>query len=48
VADDTALFVMADHGMEQTDPDVTGHYRDRLDVAGVGFHDVDDGLVYLS
>jgi phosphonoacetate hydrolase len=48
VADDTAFFVMADHGMEQTDPDVTGHYRDRLDGAGVGFHDVDDGLLYLS
>lgn len=48
VADETALFVLADHGMEQTDPDVAGHYRHRLDRVGLSFHDVDDGLVYLS
>ncbi len=45
---DTAVFVLADHGMEQTDPNVTGHYRPRLDDAGVAYRDLDDGLIYLG
>ena len=45
--DDAAIFVLADHGMEQTDPAVTGHYRAQLDAVALDYHDVDDGLIYL-
>ncbi len=44
----TAIFVLADHGMELTDPTVTGHYRSNLDTAGIAYRDLDDGLIYLT
>ncbi len=45
---DTAVFVVADHGMEQTDPAVDGHYRSRLDAAAIRHRDLDNGLIYLQ
>lgn len=45
---DTAIFVLSDHGMEQTDPSVAGHYHPKLDEAGLHYLDLDDSLIYLT
>jgi len=45
---DTAIFVLSDHGMEQTDPSLTGHYHPRLDETGLSYLDLDDSLIYLT
>lgn len=51
IADDLAVIVLADHGMELTDPAVDGHYRDTLSdhglIDGEHYLDVDDGLIYV-
>lgn len=44
----TAVFMMADHGMELTNPQVAGHYHPAPDAAGVPYRDLDDGLIYLD
>lgn len=48
VFDDTAFFLVADHGMEQTDPDVTGDWDDALRDAGIPFRDEGYGFVYVG
>ncbi len=46
--DDTAFFLVADHGMELTDPTVTGDWDVALRRAGVPFRDEGYGFVYLN
>ncbi len=46
--DRTAVFVIADHGMEQNDPSVTGSWTDSLAETGVPHVDVGQGMLYLS
>ncbi len=48
VLDRTAVVVMADHGMEQADPDVVRPWEDDLSDVGVPHRIVGDGLVYLD
>ena len=45
--DETAFFLVADHGMEDTDPSVRGDWGPRLEDAGVGFRDEAFGFLYL-
>lgn len=45
--DDTAVFVIADHGMEQNDPDNTARWDDALAATGVAHRQVAEGFVYL-
>jgi hypothetical protein len=44
----SAVFVLADHGMELTDPANTEPYLPALEAAGIAHRDVGDGLVYLG
>ncbi|MEQ1786510.1 MAG: alkaline phosphatase family protein, partial [Acidimicrobiales bacterium] len=46
--DDTAFFVVADHGMEENDPGVTGDWGVNLRAAGVDFRDEAYGFLYLD
>jgi predicted AlkP superfamily pyrophosphatase or phosphodiesterase len=46
--DRTAVFVIADHGMEQNDPEVTGSWSDALAATGVAHLDVGQGMLYLA
>jgi hypothetical protein len=46
--DETAFFVVADHGMEESDPAVTGDWGDALRAAGVDFRDEAFGFLYLD
>jgi hypothetical protein len=43
----TAFFLVADHGMEETDPTVTGDWGDALREAGIAFRDEAFGFLYL-
>ena len=43
----TAVFVIADHGMEQNDPSVTGTWTEVLQDTGIPHLDVGQGLIYL-
>jgi predicted AlkP superfamily pyrophosphatase or phosphodiesterase len=45
--DDTAFFVVADHGMEETNPDVRGDWSDHLRAAAIDFRDEAFGFIYL-
>ena len=45
--DETAFFLVADHGMEETDPSVTGDWGVALKAAGVEHRDEGYGFVYL-
>jgi len=45
--DDTAFLLVADHGMEQSDPRVVGDWGDALREAGVAFRDESSGFIYL-
>ncbi len=45
--DTTAVIVIADHGMEQNDPENTGSWAEALTSAGIALRDVGDGLIYL-
>ena len=47
-ADRTAVLVIADHGMEQTDPDLDRDWADDLRGCGVDHRDVGGGLIYLT
>jgi hypothetical protein len=47
-AADTAYVLVADHGMEQNSPDVTGDWGDALAAAGIRFRDEASGFVYLN
>jgi hypothetical protein len=46
--DHTAIFVLADHGMELNDPSVTGDWDDALRDAGIPFRDEASGFIYLG
>ena len=46
--DRTAFFLVADHGMEETDPEVRGDWGDALRAAGVPFRDEAYGFLYLD
>jgi hypothetical protein len=46
--DDTAFFLVADHGMEETNPEVRGDWGDHLRAAGVEFRDEAFGFIYLD
>lgn len=48
VFDRTAFFLTADHGMEETDPSVTGDWADALDELGVSYRDEGFGFVYVD
>jgi hypothetical protein len=46
--DDTAFVLVADHGMEETNPQVRGDWDAALTAAGVAFRDEGHGFVYLD
>ncbi|MEX1008911.1 MAG: alkaline phosphatase family protein [Acidimicrobiia bacterium] len=48
VFDDTAFVLVADHGMQQTDPGVTGDWDMVLRDAGIPFRDEGYGFLYLG
>ena len=48
IIDDTAFVLMADHGMEENDPDVTGDWDVTLREAGLRFRDEGYGFLYLA
>jgi arylsulfatase A-like enzyme len=48
VFDDTAFCLVADHGMEENDPEVGGDWGDALRAAGVDFRDEASGFLYLD
>jgi arylsulfatase A-like enzyme len=46
--DDTAFVLLADHGMEQNDPSVTGDWDVALREEGIAFRDEGYGFLYLD
>jgi predicted AlkP superfamily pyrophosphatase or phosphodiesterase len=48
VFDDTAFVLVADHGMQETDPTVTGDWDVALREAGIPFRDEGYGFLYLD
>ncbi len=44
----TAVFVIADHGMQQCDPDLDEPWSDALAATGVAHREVGGGLIYLG
>lgn len=48
IADDTAFVLMADHGMEENDPAVTGDWDVALRDEGLVFRDEGYGFLYLG
>ena len=46
--DDSAFVVVADHGMQQTDPTVTGDWDVALRAEGIRFRDEGYGFLYLD
>jgi len=46
--DDTAFVLVADHGMEETNPEVRGDWDAHLSAAGVEFRDEGHGFIYLE
>ncbi len=48
VWDDTAFFLVADHGMQLADPAVTGDWDAELERSGVAVRDEGYGFLYLS
>ncbi len=46
--DDTAFVLVADHGMEETNPEVRGDWDAALAGAGVSFRDEGAGFIYLE
>jgi predicted AlkP superfamily pyrophosphatase or phosphodiesterase len=46
--EDTAFFLVADHGMEETNPEVRGDWGDQLRAAGLRFRDEAFGFIYLD
>jgi predicted AlkP superfamily pyrophosphatase or phosphodiesterase len=47
VFDRTAVFLVADHGMEESNPDCTGNWADALDESGVEYRDEAYGFIYV-
>jgi predicted AlkP superfamily pyrophosphatase or phosphodiesterase len=48
VWDETAFFLVADHGMEESDPAVTGDWGPVLQRAGIDYRDEAYGFLYLE
>jgi predicted AlkP superfamily pyrophosphatase or phosphodiesterase len=48
VFDRTAFFLVADHGMEETNPAVQGDWSPALRDAGISFRDEAYGFLYLD
>lgn len=48
VFDRTAFFLVADHGMEESNPDVTGDWGDALRDTGIPFRDEGFGFIYVD
>lgn len=46
--EDTAVLVIADHGMEQADPEIDQTWHDALASTGIAFTEVGGGLIYLD
>lgn len=46
--DRTAFFVVADHGMEESDPGCTGNWADALDASGVAYRDEGYSFIYVD
>ena len=46
--EDTAFVLVADHGMEETNPAVRGDWDAQLSAAGVEFRDEGHGFIYLE
>ncbi len=46
--EETAVFVVADHGMEQSDPNLTESWEPALSGAGIDFRDEAHGFIYLE
>ena len=46
--DDTAFVLVADHGMQQTDPAVRGDWDVELRAAGIPFRDEGYSFLYLG
>lgn len=46
--DRTAFVVIADHGMEQADPDLARTWDDELAATGIPYTEVGGGLIYLQ
>jgi len=44
----TAFLLVADHGMEESDPDCKGDWDDALKKAGIPFRDEGYGFIYLN
>ena len=48
IFDDTAFVLVADHGMQETDPAVRGDWGDALRAAAIPFRDEGYGFLYLG
>lgn len=48
VWDDTAFFLTADHGMEQSNPECTGNWADALNDSGVAYRDEGYSFIYVN
>ncbi|HXQ63113.1 MAG TPA: alkaline phosphatase family protein [Acidimicrobiales bacterium] len=48
VFDRTAFCLVADHGMEENDPEINGDWGDALRAAGITFRDEASGFLYLD
>ena len=46
--DRTAFFLVADHGMEETNPEVQGNWSTVLDDSGVAYRDEAYGFIYVN
>ncbi|MER3395416.1 MAG: hypothetical protein C4318_05030 [Acidimicrobiia bacterium] len=46
--DETAFFIFADHGMEETNPEVTGNWSTALEKAGINFRDEGYSFIYIG
>jgi phosphonoacetate hydrolase len=44
----TAFFLVADHGMEESNPEVTGNWADALADCGVDYRDEAYGFIYVN
>jgi hypothetical protein len=47
VFDRTAFFIVADHGMEESNPEVTGNWAEALDDCGIDYRDEAYGFIYV-
>jgi predicted AlkP superfamily pyrophosphatase or phosphodiesterase len=48
VFDRTAFFLVADHGMEESNPECTGNWADALDATGLRYRDEGYGFIYVD